>query len=371
LLTRALKDPVSSRRGAAATALLKVPGGDHLAEVRKLLFDPDAEVRVAVALDLVQKGDKEAIPALIDGLDQPSSARFGRIEDILIRLAREQSPILTGEDLPARREYQKAWRTWWKDHGAKIDMALLDAKPKMLGRTLIVLLDANQVVDLDETNKVRRKIDDIEMALDMESLPGDRVLLAEYRANRVSERDAEGKVIWERSVPEPLTAQRLLNGNTFIASKDYLLEVDRKGKQVFRYNPPAATQIMRARKLPSGEILMVSQLGASQLTRLSRFGKELKSFPVDVSTSGGRLEVTPAGNILVPEMYSNRIVEYDPDGRVVRAIPAQQPIACTLLPSGNLLVTSMTEKRAVELDRAGKEVWEYRRDTRVTRAVRY
>ena len=35
------------------------------------------------------------------------------------------------------------------------------------------------------------------------------------------------------------------------------------------------------------------------------------------------------------------------------------------------LVTSMTQHRAVELNRAGKEVWEYRADTRVTRAFRH
>jgi hypothetical protein len=30
----------------------------------------------------------------------------------------------------------------------------------------------------------------------------------------------------------------------------------------------------------------------------------------------------------------------------------------------------MYQKRAIELDRSGKEVWEYKRETRVTRAVR-
>ena len=47
-----------------------------------------------------------------------------------------------------------------------------------------------------------------------------------------------------------------------------------------------------------------------------------------------------------------------------------QPIVATRLPNGNTLVTCMNQMRAVELDRQGKPVWEFRQDTRVTRAWR-
>jgi hypothetical protein len=55
---------------------------------------------------------------------------------------------------------------------------------------------------------------------------------------------------------------------------------------------------------------------------------------------------------------------------VVWQVPFNQPIAAVRLANGNTLVTSYNQKRAVELDRAGKEVWEYKTDTRVTRAFR-
>jgi hypothetical protein len=58
------------------------------------------------------------------------------------------------------------------------------------------------------------------------------------------------------------------------------------------------------------------------------------------------------------------------EGKVVRELAVQQPIAALALPNGHVVVTSMNLKRAIEFDRAGKEVWEYKRDTRVTRAVR-
>jgi hypothetical protein len=128
---------------------------------------------------------------------------------------------------------------------------------------------------------------------------------------------------------------------------------------------------MRARKLPGGELLMVTQLGVTHFWRLDRFGGMLSRFPVEVGTSGGRLDVTASGNVLIPERDNNRVCEFDRDGRFVRAIPVSAPIACVALPNGNVLVTLMEENRAVEINRAGKEVWEYRRDTRVSRAVRY
>ena len=54
----------------------------------------------------------------------------------------------------------------------------------------------------------------------------------------------------------------------------------------------------------------------------------------------------------------------------VKEFTVSQPIVATRLPNGNTLVTSMNENRAVEFDSAGKEVWEYRAKSRVTRVYR-
>jgi len=52
-------------------------------------------------------------------------------------------------------------------------------------------------------------------------------------------------------------------------------------------------------------------------------------------------------------------------------VKIDQPIAATRLPNGNTLVTTMLPNRgAVEFDRLGNEVWTYRTNTRVTRALR-
>jgi hypothetical protein len=239
-----------------------------------------------------------------------------------------------------------------------------------LGVTVVLMLDRGQVMELDAAGRVRWQFEGLEQPLDVQRLPGERVLFAEYKANRVTERNRKGEVVWEKRVDQPLAAQRLTNGNTFIATREGVMEVDKGGKQVFNYNRPFGETIMRAQKLANGDIALVTQLGVARFVRLDRTGKELKSFGVEVTTSGGRIDVTPAGHVLVPEMNNNRVVERDSNGAVVRQVTVSQPIAVNLLPNGHLLVTSMNELRAVELDRAGKQVWEFKRDSRVTRAVR-
>jgi len=372
-LLTALSDKLAIRRGAAGVALAHV--GSARGAVRKLLADPNREVKLLVALALVKQHEKAAVPVLVAQMDQPLVLHAGEAERILFCLAGQKSPRLDGDDESSFRKYREAWEGWWKEEGARIDLSVIDNATRFLGHTAVVLLDDNQIIDLDATGKERWKIDRLQMPLDIEPLPGDRVLVAEYRGNRVTERNSKGEVLWEKKVPEPLVAQRLCNGNTFIATREGVIEVDQKGNEVFSYSPVAGQEVMRARKLTGGDILLVTQLGgAARLVRIDRFGNPVRTFGgIEVKTSGGRLDVTPSGNVLIPEMNNNRVCEFEPDGKLVRAIPVPEPITALSTPSGTVLVTSMREKdyKAVEINRADKEVWQYRRETRVTRAVRY
>lgn len=370
-VTAALKDGSPVRREAAALALAAGGAADALPGLRGLLADADRAVRLNVALALARLGEKAAVPVLIAEMDQPPSPRFGQAEDLLMQLAGSKSPRMAEDDEPARKQYRRDWEAWWKTSSAAADLAGLAQRMRPVGNTVVVLLDDNQILELDATRKPRWKIDDVEMPLDLQRLPGDRVLLAEYKANRITERTSKGEIVWTRKVDEPLVAQRLPTGNTLIANRREVIEIDPAGKQLFSFSPPGGAQIMRACKVPGGDILLVTQLGVTRFLRINRFGKDVCGFAVEVGTSGGRLDLTPTGTVLVPEMYNNRVCEYDADGRIVREMSVQQPITAVLLPNGNVLATSMTEKRAVELTRSGREVWEYRRDTRVTRAVRY
>jgi outer membrane protein assembly factor BamB len=220
---------------------------------------------------------------------------------------------------------------------------------------------------------VRWEVKGLQFPLDVQYLPNDRILVAEYHGPRVTERDVKtGEVRWQHNVGSgPLVAQRLNNGNTFIATEGQLLEVDRKGNQVFTYSFPNGQRIMKAMKLPTDE--MVTLTADARVTRLDKHGKEMSSFQVDLGTRlfGGRIYMTPNGRVLVPHNAENKVVEYDSTGKVIWQVQVEQPIAATRLPNGNTLVTSMTLNKAMEFDPSGAEIWSYGvNNTRVTRAVR-
>ena len=237
----------------------------------------------------------------------------------------------------------------------------------MLGFTLVILLDINQVLELDRANHVRWHIEGLGYPLDAQMLPDNRVLVAEHDSNRVTERNTQGEILWQHPIEEPIMAQRLPNGNTFIAVQNRFVEVDRAGKQVSAIARPS-NEIMKARKLPNGDIIYASF--RNKVVRLNSAGEEIQSFPAFVSIWGGRLDVLPNGNILVPEHDRNRVAEYDAKGKLVWETAIPEPIAAVRLPNGHTLVTFMTKHQGVEVDRAGKVAWDYSANTRVTRLFR-
>jgi HEAT repeat protein len=368
-LVAALADKSPQRRVAAGVALCRANVAGQRDAVRKLLEDRDAGVRLRVALALVAAREKEAVPVLIALLGDLPPNQAWQAEDVLYRLAEDKAPTVPeGTDEAGRRKYRDAWTAWWREQGPKVDLAKLDATPELHGYTMMILLDQGRLLEVDADNKERWHIDGLQFPLDAQMLPGERVLVAENAANRVTERNLKGEVLWETKADAPLMAQRLPNGNTFIGTRTRLFEVTREGKEVFTYARPGGEMFMRAAKLRNGDIACV--VAGSHFVRLDPAGKERQSFPVDIQTYGGRIEVLPNGRVLVPQYGNNKVVEQDGQGKVVWEAEFAMPIIATRLPNGHTLITSFNQQRAVEIDPNGKEVWEYKTETRVTRAWR-
>jgi HEAT repeat protein len=371
-VVKALSDDDPIRRAAAAVALCLRPAArEHRDKVKALLRDRDGMVRAHAGMALWAMGVKEAIPVLIDLFPTQSPNDLWQAEDALYRLAQEKAPaVALGDTAESRKQFRDAWMKWWKENGDKLDVPAL-LKDVRKDYTLLVLLDEGEVLELDAKDKERFRMSKIAFPLDAQTLPGERVLLAEHGGNRVTERLRDGTVLWEKKVNEPLVAQRLANGRTFIGSKNAIEEVDREGKVVFSWSPPNQDQVMRVKKLDDGTIGVITH-DQQRYTRLDAAGKELDGFAfnVNVHTFGGRVDVQPDGNVLIPQMYMNKVVEYDAKGKPVREFTVNQPIVASRLPNGNTIITSMSENRAVEFDSAGKQVWEYRAKSRVTRAYR-
>ncbi len=382
-LVAALGDKEPAKRSAAGVALCRARAEDARPAVRELLKDPDAGVRLHVGLALVGDGEKAAVPVLIDLLGELHRSDAWLVEDQLMRLSNGVVPAPVGNDATARKKCRDGWAAWWSRNDAKVK---LEPAAKPLGHTLLLLLDPEATSGLarevDAQGKTLWEVKDIEFPLDAQALPGDRVLLAEYRATKATERDRKGDIVWEKTLPEgPLVAQRLANGHTFLVTERQLFEVDKDGKELWSYSRPDEDLFSKAQKMPNGDIVcIVYRLAANRrvdqrFVRLSADRREIQKFDLDprtsgVCTNGGRIDVLPNGHVVVPLKDDNKVAEYDLTGKLVWEASVDQPVAAVRLPDGHTLVTTFTQKRAIELDRAGREVWDYKADTRVTRAWR-
>jgi HEAT repeat protein len=369
-LVMALTDKEPTRRAGAAVALCFGGSGHERDAIRKLLHDPEPLVQLQVGVALARAGERDAVPVVIDLLGKLPPEQAWPAEDLLLHLAADQAPPASlGSDEAGRARCRDAWAGWWKLQGARVDMARLRSATPRLGYTLLLLLDAGQVMEVDQAGKTRWQFGGLQKPLDLQFLPGNRILVAEHDANRVTERNFKGEVVWEKHVDGPLMAQRLPNGNTFIATQNQFMEVDASGKEIASHFPAGGDLIMKALKLPNGDIASV--MFGGRFVELDPAGKEVRSFGVDVRTHGGRLDVQRDGHVIVPEMERNRVAEYNVEGKVVwETQELAKPIAAVRGPNGNTLINSMAGLRTVEVDRAGKVTWEYKSQTRVNRAFR-
>lgn len=377
LLVAALSDREPTRRWAAAEAMLQAGAKEPLPGIRKLLEDSDPTVRMRVSMALVRAHEKTAVPVLIDAATEVPNNVSWEAEDTLYKIAElgGNPPYGTSKtDAASRKAWRDDWHSWWKKHEGKVDLAKLETGRKLAGNTLIVLLDLGQALEVGPDNKTRWTVSNLVFPLDVQIISDDRLLVAEYHAGKVTERSIKtGEIVWEKQVNGALMAQRLPNGNTFLATDTQLLEYDAKDKEVLNVGLPNGERIMKAMKLANGDIACLTS--EARVVRLDFKGKEINSFSVNLGARlfGGRIHMELNGRVLVPHNNENRIIEYDSRGRKVWEADIEQPVAASRLPDGHVIVTTMLPQvGAVEFNRQGERVWSYKNQaqTRVTRAYR-
>jgi HEAT repeat protein len=126
-LTAALRDPNVARRAAAALVLGREGTAADRTAVRQLLSDKEAVVRFRAAQGLLCGRDKEGVPVLI-ALLADGPFRYAELaEDLLQRLAGDDSPQ-TGltDNAAVRAKGQEVWKQWWQARAAKLDLAKND-----------------------------------------------------------------------------------------------------------------------------------------------------------------------------------------------------------------------------------------------------
>jgi HEAT repeat protein len=372
LLRDALKDHLPLKRAVAAEALCQAGlAVREQSTLAPLLADAEPRVRLRVALGLLEAKQPQAVPVLIDLFGTLPLEETWAAEELLLRLAGDKAPKVTLGRTDAK-QFRGAWLAWWKDNAATVDWAKLGDKERALGLTLITQMDlrttAGRVYEVGPDGKVRWQINGVRYPVDAQVVAHNRVLIAEYLDRRVTERDFDGKILWEKQVAMPIACQRLANGHTFIATRKELLVVDRQGREVFSYQPPSPG-VNAARKLNNGDMVVVTSAG--DLLWLDSQGNRRRSFFAgQVYTLGANIDVLPNGRVLVPQYRNHKVTEYDLNGKVVWEARVQAPTSAVRLANGHTLAATLLGQRVLELNRNGQEVWEHQTDGRPWRARR-
>lgn len=363
-LVAVLKDDLAPRRAVAALVLGQIGDKDNFDVVRELLKDSDARVRIRTAQGLLAAKDKSAVPALLGLLGEGPVPQATLAETLLQGIAGEKAPVLsisdTGED--ARKKAHESWVAWWRDNADKIDLGAPDLGRPHLGLTIVAELpgnaNSNRVWEFGTDGKERWSIGNLLNPIDAQVLKGNRVLIAEHGARKVTERDMTGKVLWEKMVNgTPVSCQRLANGNTFIAHYTGVLEVTAAGKVVFEHNNinNARGIIYDAVKLANGNFTFICGIGT--LVEMDPAGKQVRSIQVGQNINWGGLEVLPGGRYLVSLSNPGTVKEIDANGKSLWEAQVAGAAHATRLPNGNTIVACMNNQKLVEVNRTGKEVW--------------
>src|SRR5262249_38049953 len=166
----------------------------------------------------------------------------------------------------------------------------------------------------------------------------------------------------------PISCQRLANGNTLIASMNEIVEVTRDHNVVLRI-PGSNGSIWSAYKGKDGKILYCESSGDG--VEVDATGKRLRSVKVGGLGSWGDAELLPSGNVLVAKYNDNQVVEVDWTGKVAWKADTPNPTYASRLANGSVLTSRGGNTSVAEIDRNGKDVWTQSVNGNVFRARRY
>lgn len=369
LLKAALDDKDPIRRALAVQVIGEALPAER-ESVRKKIDDPSPKVRYLAGATLAKTGDKKALRSLVSLIGE-GPLEFGfQVEDMLCQLldADEKPPAtLHGNDAGGRKNAQSAWEKWLDSKGDSLKLTrLTDAEP-MRGLTLIIEVDGGNVAggriwECGPDGKQRWELTNLGGPVDVQVLPGGRLLIPEYYNSRVTERDRDGKILWEspRLNSNTVGAQRLANGNTLITTMADVVEFNRANQKVAEFPRPGNT-VFQALRHRNGHTFI---LAGTSLIEYDTDKKPVRTINVGSLSGWGGFEILPNGNFLIAYYGQGaKYAEIDKDGKTVwehstaGAATRLDPTRVQRLRNGNTLVAGGNMMWVVEYDRDKKEVW--------------
>jgi hypothetical protein len=369
LLKKALDDKDASRR-ALAVQVIGEALPDERPAVRQKLDDPDPRVRYLAGSTLARAGEVKSLPALLKLVGEGPVEYAFQVEDLFCQLLdpEEKPPAtISGNDAAQRKKVQEAWAKWLDERGDKVKLSRLNEAEPLRGLTLVIEVDGGgvnggRIWECGPDGKQRWELTDLGGPVDVQVLPGGRLLIPEYYNSRVTERDRTGKILWEtpRLPSNTVAAQRLPNGNTLVATMQGVYEYNRAREKVADF-PNQGGTVYQAVRHRNGHTFI---LAGNHLTEYDADRKQARQINVGSLSGWAGFEILPNGNFLVA-FYSNqnKYAEIDGAGKVVwehstSAAPTRlDPTRVQRLRNGNTVVAGGNVMFVAEFDRDKKEVW--------------
>jgi outer membrane protein assembly factor BamB len=185
--------------------------------------------------------------------------------------------------------------------------------------------------------------------------------------------DESSKIVW-RCRGDSRDGFALANGNFLIAWKNEVLEMTQANKVVFRYRLSGGNrEIGTVAPLDKGRFL-ITELGPKpRLIEVNHKGQVEVGFPLKPETTNAHMQTRMArknvsGNYWVPHLLAHSIKEYNVEGEVLRTFRTDSgdlggrdaknwPFTAIELDNGNLLVGCTMGNKVVEFNPDGKVVW--------------
>jgi HEAT repeat protein len=354
----ALDDKVPLRRAAAALAVALAGGAEDRDRVRKLLADPDANVRLRAAQGLLAARDVAGLGVLIDLLNEPDVAVSWSAEELLHWVAGDGAPAAkVGAASAAERK--KAFDAWNHQGVPKFDWDQLEQAPRRPG--LFFIGEPGRVWLCGCDGKVRWMVPGNAGAHDIVLLPGNQLLIAEHSGDGVLvKRDLAGKELWrrvDRNQNDCVALQRLPDGHIFLATEEDMAELDADGRQVAlrtfeAFNPGDAW------RLRDGRVVIRHDEGLALVDGFS--GHVLRDRPVEGLRASmmNKFAVLPDGRCAVADFRQNRVLELDATGKVTRTLNVRGAWSVEALRDGHYVVSTFRDARVIEIDQEGHTLWE-------------
>ncbi|MDP6543844.1 MAG: HEAT repeat domain-containing protein [Phycisphaerae bacterium] len=331
--------------------------GVAIKAIQARVEDVGTELNPAINI-LASISDKKLIDILMQLLDHASDSGRYTAEYALRRLTGENFGFNTRDEPASRVRAAAKWRKWWKDSRAKFSYD--HARIKARSVAMLVSNDGSRTVSALTLQGKMAWSKKMRTTLYCVTGTGTGSIIVGYSSGtkNVEEYNLQGKSVWAPTgVPNGtggvFDISRLPNGNTLITytHRGHVTEVNAKGKVVWQKT--ALRSPISAQRLENGNTLIAEHSGA-RVIEVDRKGAivwqktGLKS-PCDAIK-------LPNGNVLIGEYAGKRVLEVDRKGKILwqRLCPAAVSGVCRL-PDGTTAITNKTEG-VIVLGRNGKKI---------------